>query len=118
MKQFESEVKTVKGKEGYGILLEYLFETCLRVVNMKLTQVTTMAAIKAGVATEDYSNKPGLFTMHDGVSVGDGKMVVSRLAEYDLRDIMAKHISDDKVYPFEVVKEFMQLVDKITFEFV
>ena len=118
MKQFESEVKTVKGKEGYGILLEYLFESCLRVVNMKLTQVTTMVAIKAGVATEDYSDKPGLFTMHDGVSVGDGQMVVRRLMEDVLGDIMAKHITEDKVYPFEAVKEFMQLVDKITFEFV
>lgn len=118
MKQFVSEVKVSKGKEGFDLLLDYVFETCLRLVNTKLSQVTIMAAIKAGVVKQDYSRKPGLFTMHDGVSMGDGRMVAHRLMKDELGDIVAKHISADNICPFEAVKEFIQIVDKITFEFV
>lgn len=112
------EVQVLKGKEGFELLLEVVFDTCARIVNLKLTQVTTMAAFKAGVAQTDYSGKPGLFTMHDGVTMGDGGMVFRRLMDDFLKDIAIKHLAEDKVYPFEVAKEFSELVDKITFEFV
>ena len=112
------EVKLLKGEEGMEMLLEGLFDTCSSTLNMKLTQVTTMAAIKAGVAMDDYRDKTGLFTMHDGVTVGDGKMVFRRLMEDVLPEIVVKRVNFEAVYPFEAIKDFVQVVDKITFEFV
>lgn len=113
-----SEVKLLKGEEGMEMLLSGLFDACAVSLNMKLTQVSTMAAIKSGVEKYDYLNKPGLFTMHDGVTVGDGKMVFRRLMEEVLPGIVAKRVNFDDVYPFEAIKDFVQVVDKITFEFV
>ena len=113
-----NEVKLLKGEEGMETLLGGIFDACAMMLNMKLTQVTTVAAINAGISMEDYRDKPGLFTMHDGVTVGDGKMVFRRLMEDVLPEIVARRVNFDDVYPFEAIKEFMQLVDKITFEFV
>lgn len=112
------EVKLVKGEEGMEMLLGGLFDTCTMMLNMKLTQVTTVAAIKAGISKEDYRNKPGLFTMHDGVTVGDWNMVFRRLMEDVLPEIVAKRVNFEDVYPFEAIKDFVQVLDKITFEFV
>lgn len=112
------EVKLMKGKEGMEMLLDGLFDACALTLNMKLTQVTTMAAIKAGISMEDYREKPVLFTMHDGVTVGDGNMVFRRLMEDVLPEIVAKCVNFKDVYPFEAIKDFVQVVDKITFEFV
>lgn len=114
----EFEVKALKGISGYETVLETVFDTCAMMIDLKLTQLTTMAAINTGIATQDYTGKPGLFTAHDGVSFGDERMVYQKLLEDTLSDIAAKHINGKVVEPFEVVKEFAKLVDKITFEFI
>ena len=113
-----SEVKLLKGEEGMEMLLGGLFDACSMMLNMKLTQVTTMAAVRAGISMEDYRDKTGLFTMHDGVTVGDGNMVFRRLMEDVLPEMVAKRVNFKDVYPFEAIKDFVQVVDKITFEFV
>lgn len=114
----EVEVKTEKGELAYEALLKMVFDTCTAMLSLKLTQVTTMAAIKAGIATQDYSTQPGLFTMPDGVVVGDASMVAQKLLGDTLADMTAKRVNGKVVEPFEVVKEFAKLVDKITFEFI
>lgn len=112
------EVKVLKGDKGYEVLATHIFELCAALVNMKLTEVTTMAAFNAGLHTVDCSKKPGLFKIHDGVSVGDGRMVFTRLMEDVLADIVSRHVTTDSVRPFEAIKEFAGLVDKIEFEFI
>lgn len=56
--------------------------------------------------------------MHDGVSVGDGIMLHKRLMEDVLAEIVSRHVTAQSVRPFEAIKEFAGLVDKITFEFI
>lgn len=112
------ELKVVKREVGLKQLLESVFDTCSSVLNLKLTQLSTMAAINAGIATQSYLDKPCLFTMHDGVSFGDEILVAQKLMGDTLLEIKAKHINDKVIEPFEVVKEFAKLVDKITFEFI
>ena len=114
----EVEVKAEKGERAYEALLKMVFDICTAVLSLKLTQATTMAAIKAGIATQNYSTKPGLFTMHDGVVVGDACMVAHKLLGDTLAEMTAKHINGKVVEPFEEVKEFATFVDKITFEFI
>ena len=110
--------KVLKGKQAYSLLAKTIFDACGQLVNIKLTEVTTMAAFNAGLQNQDTSRKPGLFTMHDGVSMGDGEMVFRRLMSDELAPIVSKYVSGDEVYPFKAVKEFAELVDKITYEFV
>lgn len=114
----EVEVRAEKGERAYEALLKMVFDTCTAVLSLKLTQATTMAAIKAGIATQNYSTKPGLFTMHDGVVVGDAAMVAQKLLGDTLAEMTAKRVNGKVVEPFEVVKEFATLVNKITFEFI
>jgi len=111
-------VKAIKGEEAYRLLAEKIFDLCTDLLNMKLTEVTTKAAFNAGLHTVDCSNKPGVFTMHDGVSVGDGIMLHKRLMEGVLAEIVSRHVTAQSVRPFEAIKEFAQLVDGITFEFI
>ena len=112
------EVRAIKGEAGYELLASNIFDVCADLVNMKLTEVTTMAAFDAGLHTIDCSKKPGLFEMHDGVVVGDSKMLFTRLMEDVLTDIVSRHVTTDSVRPFEAIKEFAGLVDKIEFEFI
>lgn len=114
----EVEVRAEKGERAYEALLKMVFDTCTAVLSLKLTQATTMAAINAGIATQSCLDKPCLFTMHDGVSYGDAILVAQKLMGDTLLEIKAKHINDKVIEPFEVVKEFAKLVDKITFEFI
>lgn len=113
-----SDVKVLKGEKSYDVMAEIIFDTCQRLVNIKLSEVTTMAAFNAGLQHQDTSRKPGLFKMHDGVSVGDGVMVFRRLMEDALAPIVSKYINENQVYPYKAVKEFAELVDKIEYEFI
>lgn len=111
-------VKAIKGEEAYRLLAEKIFDLCADLLNMKLTEVATMAAFNAGLQHQDTSRKPGLFKMHDGVSVGDGVMVFKRLMEDMLAPIVNKYLNENQVYPYKAIKEFAELVDKIEYEFV
>lgn len=113
-----SDVKVLKGENAYDVMEEVIFDTCQRLVNIKLSEVTTMAAFNAGLQHQDTSRKPGLFKMHDGVSVGDGVMVSKRLMEDMLALIVNKYLNENQVYPYKAIKEFAELVDKIEYEFV
>lgn len=113
-----SDVKVLKGENAYDVMAEVIFDTCQRLVNIKLTEVVAMASFKAGIQTQDNSQKPGIFTMHDGVGVGDSRMVFRRLMVKELGPIVKKYVSVEKMCPFQVIKEFAQLVDGITFEFI
>ena len=112
------EVKALKGEEAYDRMAEIIFDTYQRLVNIKLSEVTTMAAFNAGLQHQDTSRKPGLFKMHDGVSVGDGMIVFRRLMEDELAPLVNKYVNGTQVYPYKVIKEFAELVDKIEYEFI
>lgn len=113
-----SDVKVLKGENAYDVMAAVIFDTCQRLVNIKLTEVVAMASFKAGIQTQDNSQKPGIFTTHDGVGVGDSRMVFRRLMVEELGPIVKKYVSVEKMCPFQVIKEFAQLVDGITFEFI
>lgn len=108
----------LKGEEAYKRMAEIIFDACSLLVNIKLTKVVAMASFKAGIQTQDNSQKPGVFTMHDGVAVGDSRMVFRRLMGEELGPIVKKYVSVEKMCPFQVIKEFAQLVDGITFKFI
>lgn len=108
----------LKGEEAYKRMAKIIFDACSLLVNIKLTEVVAMASFKAGIQTQDNSQKPGIFTMHDGVSLGDSSMVFRRLMGDELGPIVKKYVSVDKMCPYQVIKEFAQLVDGITFEFI
>ena len=112
------EVKVLKGEKAYDVMEELIFDTCQRLVNIKLSEVTTMASFNAGLQHQDTSRKPGLFKMYDGVSVGDGVMVFRRLMGDELAPIVNKYLTENQVYPYKAIKEFAELVDKIEYEFV
>lgn len=108
----------LKGEEAYKRMAEIIFDACSLLVNIKLSEVTTMAAFNDGLQHQDTSRKHGLFKMHDGVSVGDGVMVFKRLMEDMLAPIVNKYLNENQVYPYKAIKEFAELVDKIEYEFV
>ena len=110
------EFKTEKGKRVYEMLLSLVFDTCAVVLDMKLAQATIMTAIDSGIVAENYAMKPGLFTMHDGVEIGDSGILAKKLLINVLPEITARHINDKVVEPFEAVKEFAKIVDKITYD--
>lgn len=113
-----SDVNVLKGENAYNVMAEIIFDTCQRLVNIKLSEVMTMAAFNAGLQHQDTSRKPGLFKMHDGVSVGDGGKVFKRLMGDVLAPIVNKYLNENQVYPYKAIKEFAELVDKIEYEFI
>lgn len=108
----------LKGEEAYKRMAEIIFDACSLLVNIKLTEVVAMASFNAGIQTQDNSQKPGLFKMHDGVVVGDSSMVFRRMMGEELGPIVKKYVSVEKMCRFQVIKEFTLLVDGITFEFI
>lgn len=92
----------LKGEEAYKRMAEIIFDACSLLVNIKLTEVVARASFKAGIQTQDNSQKPGIFTMHDGVAVGDSSMVFRRLME----GVLAEIVTAQSVRPFEAIKEF------------
>lgn len=50
----------LKGEEAYKRMAKIIFDACSLLVNIKLTEVVAMASFKAGIQTQDNSQKPGI----------------------------------------------------------